>query len=124
MQTMRQTISMCRNNGILSLTLYDFSTENWKRPQAEVDYIISLVSEFVQETNVRELNENNIKVSFIGDIAKFPKETQQAMHSVVNQTQENTGLWFTDEMWPDFNEELLYAANLDYQNRMKRHQAL
>jgi undecaprenyl diphosphate synthase len=196
MQIMRQTISMCRNNGILSLTLYAFSTENWKRPKAEVDYIISLVSEFVQETNVRELNENNIKVSFIGDILKFPQETQEAMHKVVNQTQENTGLqvyfamnyggksdiiqaaksiveskkaeeiteeifenflytgrnpspdllirtsgekrlsnfliwqcaytelWFTDEMWPDFNEELLYTAILDYQNRIKRDQAL
>ncbi|GIP33490.1 isoprenyl transferase [Paenibacillus sp. J2TS4] len=192
MQTMRQTISMCHKNGIESLTLYAFSTENWKRPKDEVDYIISLVSEFVQETNVRELNENNIKVFFIGDISKFPEVTQQAMRKVVDETEENTGLkvyfamnyggksdiiqavrsivktkneeeiteeefeqflytgnnpcpdllirtsgekrlsnfllwqsahtelWFTDEMWPDFNEELLYASILDYQNRKKR----
>lgn len=192
MQTMRQTISMCHKNGIESLTLYAFSTENWKRPKDEVDYIISLVSEFVQETNVHELNENNIKVFFIGDISKFPEETQQVMRNVVDQTEENTGLkvyfamnyggksdiiqavrsivktknvgeiteeefeqflytgnnpcpdllirtsgekrlsnfllwqsaytelWFTDEMWPDFNEELLYASILDYQNRKKR----
>ncbi|WP_169081296.1 polyprenyl diphosphate synthase [Paenibacillus sp. PL91] len=192
MQTMRQTISMCNDNGIESLTLYAFSTENWKRPKDEVDYIISLVNEFVQDTNVRELNKNNIKVFFIGDISKFPEETQEAMCKVVDQTEENTGLkvyfamnyggksdiiqsvisilktkkgeeiteeefeqflytvqnpnpdllirtsgekrlsnfllwqsahtelWFTDEMWPDFNELLLYQSILDFQIRKKR----
>ncbi|MCM3625746.1 isoprenyl transferase [Paenibacillus glycanilyticus] len=196
MQTMRQTISMCHKNRIAFLTLYAFSTENWKRPKEEVEYIISLVSVFVQETNIRDLNENNIRVSFIGDTSKFPNDTQQAMINVSNLTQGNTGLqvyfamnyggksdilqavrsivktkkadeiteelfeqflytrqnpspdllirtsgekrlsnfllwqsaytelWFTDEMWPDFNEELLYAAIFDYQNRMKRGQAL
>ena len=57
-----------------------------------MDYIISLVSEFVQDTNVGELNENNIKVFFIGDISKFQKETQEAMRKVVDLTEENTGL--------------------------------
>lgn len=192
MQTMRQTISMCHDNGIESLTLYAFSTENWKRPKDEVDYIISLVNEFVQETNVRELIKNNIKVFFIGDISKFPEETQETMHRVVDLTKENTGLkvyfamnyggksdiiqavktilktkkgeeiteeefekflytgqnpcpdllirtsgekrlsnfllwqsadtelWFTEKMWPDFNEVLLYQSILDYQIRKKR----
>jgi undecaprenyl diphosphate synthase len=192
MQTMRQTITMCHNNGIESVTLYAFSTENWKRPKDEVDYIISLVSEFVQETNVRELNENNIRVFFIGDISKFPEETRNAMCEVVDQTEENSGLkvyfamnyggkndiiqavrsivtlksedqiteeefeqflytgnnpcpdllirtsgekrlsnfliwqsaytelWFTDAMWPDFNEKLFYASILEYQRRKKK----
>jgi undecaprenyl diphosphate synthase len=192
MQTMRQTITMCHNNGIESVTLYAFSTENWKRPKDEVDYIIGLVSEFVQETNVRELNENNIRVFFIGDISKFPEETRNAMCEVVDQTEENTGLkvyfamnyggkndiiqavrsivtlksedqiteeefeqflytgnnpcpdllirtsgekrlsnfliwqsaytelWFTDAMWPDFNEKLFYASILEYQRRKKK----
>ncbi|NIK21553.1 undecaprenyl diphosphate synthase [Paenibacillus lupini] len=196
MQTMRKTISMCHKIGISTLTLYAFSTENWKRPKDEVEYIIGLVSEFVQETNIRDLNQNNIRVDFIGDISKFPEATQQAMNNVSNQTQGNTGLqvyfamnyggksdilqavksivntknsdeiteklfeqylyirqspspdllirtsgekrlsnfllwqsayaelWFTNEMWPDFNEELLYSAILDYQNRMKRSKVL
>ncbi|SLK11958.1 MULTISPECIES: isoprenyl transferase [unclassified Paenibacillus] len=197
MQTMRETISMCHKNGIASLTLYAFSTENWKRPKEEVDYIISLVVEFVQDTTVQELNRNNIKVNFIGDISKFPEETQEAMRKVVELTQTNSGmavyfamnyggkndivqaiktyivenneenketseiseaefekflytglnpapdllirtsgekrlsnfllwqaayseLWFTDVMWPDFNEQLLYESILDYQQRKQR----
>lgn len=192
MQTMRETINMCHRNGIDSLTLYAFSTENWKRPKDEVDYIISLVGEFVQDTNVQELNENNIRVFFIGDISRFPEETQEAMRKVVGLTYNNSGLkvffamnyggrsdilqaarsmletnkgkeiteeeferflytgqnpcpdllirtsgekrlsnfllwqsahtelWFTDEMWPDFSEELFYQSILDYQNRKKR----
>ncbi|NUU77746.1 isoprenyl transferase [Paenibacillus xylanilyticus] len=193
MQTMRETISMCHRNGIASLTLYAFSTENWKRPKEEVDYIINLVIEFVEDATVLELNQNNIKVEFIGDISKFPLDTQEAMRKVVDLTQANSGmtvyfamnyggksdivqaiklcveehndvskiseaefekflytghnpapdllirtsgekrlsnfllwqaayaeLWFTDVMWPDFNEQLLYAAIHDYQQRKLR----
>ncbi|UVI27434.1 undecaprenyl diphosphate synthase family protein [Paenibacillus spongiae] len=113
-----------------------FSTENWKRPKDEVEYIISLVSEFVQDTNVRELNENNIKVFFIGDISKFPEflytgknpcpdllirtSGEKRLSNFLLWQSAHTELWFTNEMWPDFNEELLHESILDYQNRKKR----
>jgi undecaprenyl diphosphate synthase len=92
MQTMRETISMCHKNGIDSLTLYAFSSENWKRPKEEVDYIISLVVQFVQDATVQDLNENNIKVNFIGDISRFPNETQEAIRKVVSITKSNNGM--------------------------------
>jgi undecaprenyl diphosphate synthase len=100
MQTMRQTIGMCHKNGIDSLTLYAFSTENWKRPKNEVDYILSLVSAIVQDTNVRELNENNVKVFFIGDISKFPEETaSHAKSRRANGRKQWTKSIFCNELW-------------------------
>lgn len=92
MQTMKETIRHCKECNIKYVTLYAFSTENWKRPQDEVDTIIRLVNEFVNDDTIREMNSNNIQVRFIGDIGRFSEETQRIMKQAAASTRSNDGM--------------------------------
>ncbi|MBW7457431.1 di-trans,poly-cis-decaprenylcistransferase [Paenibacillus sepulcri] len=92
MQTMRRTIRFCRKNNVEFLTLYAFSTENWKRPRAEIDYIISLIHEFITDDTLDEMNRNKIRINFIGDISRFSAETQDMMRHAAALTKSNTDM--------------------------------
>ncbi|MHA5096104.1 isoprenyl transferase [Oenococcus oeni] len=87
-----KTIALAANNlGVKVLTLFAFSTENWGRPQDEVNYLMKLPIVFFN-TFVPELIENNIKVEGIGEIDDLPEKTRQAFLNAVEDTKDNTGL--------------------------------
>ncbi|QIL51090.1 isoprenyl transferase [Weissella coleopterorum] len=73
------------------LTLYAFSTENWKRPAKEVGFLMKLPTRFF-DTFVPDLIKNNVKVSVMGYIDQLPLETQKAVEQAVEQTKNNTGM--------------------------------
>lgn len=77
--------------GVKVLTLYAFSTENWSRPEDEVNYLMKLPSVFF-EAYLKELMKNNIRIAFIGEMDKFPTETRKVMENAIEKTKENTGL--------------------------------
>lgn len=77
--------------GVKVLTLYAFSTENWSRPEDEVNYLMKLPSVFF-EAYLKELMKNNIRIAFIGEMDKFPAETRKVMENAIEKTKENTGL--------------------------------
>ncbi len=76
---------------IKKLILYAFSTENWKRPEDEISYLCKLPGIFFSKF-IKELMENNIRVTFAGELERFPKQTQKVIRKAVNQTERNTGL--------------------------------
>lgn len=76
---------------IKKLILYAFSTENWTRPEDEISYLCKLPGIFFSKF-IKELMENNIRVTFAGELERFPKETQKVIRKAVNQTERNTGL--------------------------------
>ncbi len=76
---------------IKKLILYAFSTDNWKRPEAEISYLCKLPGIFFSKF-IKELMENNIRVTFAGELERFPKETQKVIRKAVSQTARNTGL--------------------------------
>ncbi|WP_305152931.1 isoprenyl transferase [uncultured Dubosiella sp.] len=76
---------------IKKLILYAFSTENWKRPEDEISYLCKLPGIFFSKF-IKELMENNIRVTFAGELERFPKETQKVIRKAVSQTARNTGL--------------------------------
>lgn len=76
---------------IKKLILYAFSTENWKRPEDEISYLCKLPGIFFSKF-IKELMENNIRVTFAGELERFPKETQKVIRKAVSQTEHNTGL--------------------------------
>ena len=81
----------CNEIGIKALSVYAFSTENWKRPQEEVDYLMKLPAEF-EETFKGKFKENNIRVMFSGRRDRFPTDVQELINRVEEKTKERTGL--------------------------------
>lgn len=90
-ENIRKIAIACNNRGIEALTLYAFSTENWKRPESEVDYLCKL-PRFFFDRYLKELIENNIQVQYLGEVDRFPQDTQKVILSAVEKTKHNTGL--------------------------------
>jgi len=87
----RDTVEASAELGIDFLTLYAFSTENWKRPKTEVDALMSLlVSTIGSET--KTLLENNVKLHTIGNTGSLPARVQQQLREAMSKTSDNTGL--------------------------------
>ena len=192
----RRAIEGASRAEVRYLTLYTFSTENWKRPEEEVKALMSLMVQAVAN-ETPELVKNNVRVKVIGDIDRLPEDTKKALDYCLETTSVCTGttvilalsysskweltramknividvksgkiepdaitedlvssyletkgipdpdilvrtggelrisnfllwqiayseLFFSDELWPDFNEESLYKAIVDFQNRERR----
>jgi undecaprenyl diphosphate synthase len=183
--------------GVKVLTLYAFSTENWKRPQDEIDFLMKLPQEFLK-LELDELMENQVKVTMTGWKHGLPLDTLNAIEQAIDKTKDNLGivlniainygsrkeiihgikllvnevnsgkllesdinedvfskfmltsdypdpdllirtsgelrlsnfllwqlayseLWFTDKLWPDFDEKIFMEAILEYQHRARRY---
>ncbi len=90
-EAVRQTAEASAELGIKYLTLYAFSTENWKRPKAEISGLMELlVSTIKKETST--LTKNNIRLSSIGDISALPKSCQRELAESKELTKDNDGL--------------------------------
>lgn len=90
-QTVKNITKVASDLGIKYLTLYAFSTENWSRPENEVNYIMSLPGTFLK-TFLPELIENNVKVETIGFLEHLPNSTLKAIAKAKEDTKHNTGL--------------------------------
>ncbi len=88
---LKRTALHCNKIGIKYLTVYAFSTENWKRPKEEVDALMELFVEFLDDTE-KELSKHSIRISFIGDLKIFSYKIQQKIRSVQERSNKNTGL--------------------------------
>ena len=80
-----------KKRGVKYLTLYAFSTENWKRPASEVDYLMKLLIKFI-EAKIDELMAEDAKLNILGDISKVPEATREAVESAVERTKGNQSL--------------------------------
>ena len=88
---LRATVEHSIRRHLRMLTVYVFSSENWQRPDAEVGLLIDL---FVAALNdeLDDLDRNNVRLTFIGDVSVFPKELQYAVHHARSKTATNDGL--------------------------------
>lgn len=77
--------------GIKYLTLYAFSTENWNRPQAEVDTLMHLIGWTIRQ-ETPELKANNVKIHILGETDRLPKEVRESLLQGVRETENCTGL--------------------------------
>lgn len=87
----RKTVAHCAKLGVKALTLYAFSTENWKRPPDEVSKLMSLFLDALQR-EVSKLNKNNVRLRIVGDRSGFTEQIQQHIQQAEAMTQHNTGL--------------------------------
>lgn len=200
MKTVRKIARVADDLGVKVLTLYAFSTENWKRPKSEIEFLMSLPEKFLNDF-LPEIMERNIRVQMIGEKEGLPEHTKKALNKALEKTKNNTGLilnfamnygsraeivnaikkmmidvqegtlnfdsiteetmnqylmtshlpepdllirtsgevrlsnfmlwqlaytefWFTDTLWPDFNEETFLEAIQAYQKRNRRYGGL
>ena len=90
-KTVNDIIRAVNDLNIKHLTLYAFSTENWKRPKDEVTTIMNLVVEYLnKETD--DLIKENVKMDFIGDIGSMPEKTRISMNDTIERTKNGSGL--------------------------------
>lgn len=197
MDVVKEIVIAATNHNVKILTLYAFSTENWKRPKSEVDFLMKLPKEFLH-IYLPEMIENNVKIETIGEFDALPTHTKEAIQYAKDKTKNNDGLllnfalnygsrfeimraikqvvtdmdgskasidtldeetfskylyttgladpdllirtsgeqrlsnfllwqlaysefWFTDVLWPDFNEDIFQKALYDYQQRKRRY---
>lgn len=93
MLALRNIIWESKRIGIKQLTLYAFSTENWKRPEGEVGYLtLDLPQELFKSNILSELNRKNIKVIFMGETQKLPKSTVKLLDHAMKKTESNNGM--------------------------------
>lgn len=90
-KTLQNIVNYSATVGIEVLTVYAFSSENWKRPRTEVSMLMELFNTSLQQ-RFKDLHDNNIRLRFIGDLSVFPEKLQASMADAVNLTTNNTGL--------------------------------
>ncbi|MDR2401851.1 MAG: di-trans,poly-cis-decaprenylcistransferase [Cytophagales bacterium] len=89
--SVESTIATCLKYNIKFLTLYAFSTENWERPQKEIDEIFNLINDFIPKEKNRIL-ENKIKINVLGDIGPLPEALQKNLTQLIEKTKNNDKL--------------------------------
>ncbi|MBT8379779.1 MAG: isoprenyl transferase [Ignavibacteria bacterium] len=87
-ETVREIVEACAEIGIKYLTLYTFSTENWKRPKSEVSTLMRLLLKSLKE-RLEELNRNDIKLTCIGNIESLPQQVQKQLFEDIERTKNN-----------------------------------
>ena len=97
--------------GIEVLTVYAFSTENWKRPQAEVDTLLSLLREYFDK-EIEELHANRVRIRILGALNKLPESVRVLLQSAMEKTKDTDGLQFNIAFNYGGRDEVVRAARL------------
>ncbi|BEP29343.1 isoprenyl transferase [Helicovermis profundi] len=92
-EALKDIVKFGSKNNIGFMTFYAFSTENWSRPVKEVNGLMELLVVFLRK-EIRELHENNVKITFIGKIDELPKLQKSEVNKAMDKTKDNTGLVF------------------------------
>lgn len=101
--------------GIKTLTVYAFSTENWKRPAKEVNFLMDLLIRFVK-AKLTELMDEDCRLNFLGDITKLPKKTREACEYALEKTKDNKSLLINIALNYGGRDELVHS----FKNIMKK----
>lgn len=112
----KKIIETCSNLNIKYLTLYTFSTENWDRPQFEVDSLMALLSGMLNN-EIKELERNNIVFNVVGRVEDLPKSVQKIVSNTVERTKNNTGLVLSLALSYGGRQEIIDAMNKILKNK-------
>ena len=110
MEALREIVRHSQRLGVEYLTVYAFSTENWKRPADEVSGIFKLVVKYVN-SELKELNENNVRVRILGDWSAIPVDSADSIRLALKTTENNDGLKFNIALNYGGRAEITRAVN-------------
>ena len=108
-ESVREMVEGCKELGIEFLTLFAFSSENWKRPKHEVEALMTLLKRFLSE-KTKELNKQNVRLHAIGRLHLLPDDCRRAIHKAIETTAANTGLNLILALSYGSREEIVDAA--------------
>ncbi|MFS4416577.1 isoprenyl transferase [Maribacter sp. 2307ULW6-5] len=108
-KTVRRVVEQCAKINIEYLTLYTFSTENWKRPKLEVQTLMRLLVSSLKK-ELKTFHKNNIKLNAIGNISALPAKAYKELQEVMEKTSGNTGMTLTLALSYGSREELQSAV--------------
>ncbi len=109
-KAVQKAVEYAARVGLKCLTLYAFSSENWKRPAAEVKALMELLLKFLQK-ELPNLQKQNIALRIIGDLKRFPQDLQAELTAAVNATQTNSGMVLCIALGYSGQDEILSAVN-------------
>jgi len=90
-QSLKTALKACHSFGVQYLTVYAFSTENWNRPKDEVNFLMGLLANTIKN-ELKELDENGVRIKFIGKISELNQELRNILHDAEEKTKDNTGV--------------------------------
>ena len=108
-KTLKQILKTAVNLKLEALTVYAFSTENWKRPLPEVDFLMHLFSDYL-EREKQEMHANNVRINFLGRTEDFSPALQKLMRESVELMKNNTGVKFNVAADYGGQDEIVRAA--------------
>lgn len=108
-EAVRKTVESCSQLNIPYLTLYAFSTENWKRPKIEVDTLMKLLVAALKK-ELKTLNKNNIRLMAIGRLETLPEKVHRELSEVISKTSTNSGMTLTLALSYGSREEITTAV--------------
>ena len=110
LESLREIVRHSQRLGVEYLTVYAFSTENWKRPADEVAGIFKLVIKYVN-SELKELCENNVRVGILGDWSAIPQDSRDSLRVLLDSTKDNDGLRFNIAINYGGRAEITRAVN-------------
>ncbi|MCL2171095.1 MAG: polyprenyl diphosphate synthase, partial [Defluviitaleaceae bacterium] len=89
-QALRRLAEQMEKDGFEMLTVYAFSTENWKRDPEEIDYLMGLIHEYIQQY-IDDAKKNNVRMGVVGDLSRLAPDLQTKIRDMIELTREKTG---------------------------------
>ncbi len=115
---LKKVTRACDDFGVKYLTLYAFSTENWNRKKEEVDFLMDLLATTLKN-ELKELNENNVKMNFIGDLKALNQNLQNILADSIETTKNNTGVVLTVAINYGARDEIVNAVKKMMNDNLK-----
>ena len=108
-KTLKELLRCCKDWGIKVLTAYAFSTENWRRPTEEVDFLMLLFEKMLRR-ELGEMHREGVRINFIGDLTELPKSLQNGMQRSMLETSNNNDVQFNVAVNYGSRKEIISAC--------------
>lgn len=107
---LRRMVDECDKAGVGTVTFYAFSTENWTRPQEEIDALFKMVGEFADKY-LSDYVKRGFRIMFMGDLTKLPKDTVAALKKILDAAKDNNGMTVNIALNYGSRDEMVRAIN-------------
>lgn len=107
---LRRMVDECEKTGVEMVSFYAFSTENWTRPQDEIDALFKMVKEFADK-HLGEYVKRGLRIMFMGDLTKLPKDTVDSLKKILSEAKDNKGMIVNIALNYGGRDEIVHAVN-------------